>query len=482
MVLPTITVDIGTTSVKLSLFDSDAAPVASLRVTTPTTRDDTGEIYDITALRAVITDFIAGLGSAIRATVERIAITGVGESGGLVAPDLTLASPMILWHDQRGQGRLAGLSAEDRTRIYEVTGLPVSGNYAISKAAWAIDSAPSSTIGTKWLNVAEYVAALMTGERWSEPSLASRTMALHLTRGEWSEEVCELFGIDTAVFPALRPASHGTPIAPRYAAEVGLPADVHVHVAGHDHMVGGVGADLQPGELLNSTGTTEGLLFLADSPDLGPRAERAKLANGLDCRGHGYTLFASIPTGGSAFETLQHLIGIDANELNRHVRRLHAKYLAGAIHPDAAPLVLPRFRGAPPPTKDTRARGLIAGLRTDSTVEELVLGCFLGMVLQFRDVLELFESPTQLIKVIGPASRNPLWQQLKADLLGVPLSASQVSEVVSLGAQALVTRTTRRWSASDPHEIVVDPDRHHQLTAWADTIRPQWEYLKGFPS
>lgn len=481
MLTPTITVDVGTTSVKLCLFDADARLSASARLPTPTVADEAGEVYDLPALVGGVTAFVRGLPADLRAQVGRVAITGVGESGGLVRPDLTLASPMIVWHDQRGAGRLRGLSDQDRRLVYATTGLPVSGNYALSKTSWAIERA-GGVGDALWLNVSEHLAAVMTGERWSEPSLASRTMALDLTTRTWSPEVCALLGLDVDVFPALRPAVDGTPMTSRFADQVGLGHDVRVHVVGHDHMVGAVGADLQPGELLNSTGTTEGLLFLQDAPRLDEDAQAAKLANGLACAGDGYTLFASIPTGGSAFATLQELLGLSAKRLGACVLDLHESYVAGRVDLDRVPLVLPRFRGSPPPTKDPSALGLMAGLRTDTRLEEVVLGCFLGLALQLRDVLELFATPSEQVKVIGPASGNPLWLQLKADLLGTPLSASRFGEVVSRGAQAVACDERSSWLASDPSQVRVDPVRHHRLAAWASDVRPLWEHLKASPS
>jgi len=478
---PTITVDVGTTSVKLCLFDVAAQLLASVRQPTPTTKDEAGEIYDLPALLGVVRSFVRELPAAQRAQVRRIAITGVGESGGLVRPDLSLASPLILWHDQRGEGYLAQLSAADRRLVYRTTGLPVSGNYGLSKVAWAVDQA-SGAGDAQWLNVAEYLAAVMTGQRWSEPSLASRTMALDLTTRIWSAEVCDLLGLDTNVFPELRAASEGTPMTAVFADEVGLDQSVLVHVVGHDHMVGAVGADLQPGELLNSTGTTEGLLFLRDAPRLDEQARGFKLANGLACAGPGYTLFASIPTGGSAFATLQQMLGIDADQLSASVLDLHERYVQDRINLDRIPLVLPRFRGSPPPTKDPSTRGLIGGLRADTGREEIIFGCFLGLVLQLGDVLDLFDTEAQQVKVIGPASANPLWLQLKADLLGSPLSASGFGEVVSRGAQALAAGTAGSWAETVPQHVLVEPVRHARLVEWRAAVRPQWEHLKACPS
>jgi sugar (pentulose or hexulose) kinase len=480
--LSTITIDVGTTSVKLCVFDAVGEPQATARHATPTTPDQWGEIYDLQTLQGYVLGFIRGLDSALRSSVQRITVAGVGESGGLVRPDLTFASPMILWHDHRGADFLAPLGDADRSIIYRVTGLPVNANYALSKVAWSVAHAGDRAVGAQWLNIAEYLAAWMTGRRWSERSLASRTMALDLSTGTWSAEICALLNVDVTVFPELRAAADGSPIAASFAQAARLDGDVAVHVAGHDHMVGAVGADLRSGELLNSTGTTEGILVLQDTPRLDPLAEQSKLANGFACDGSKFTLFASIPTGGSAFATLQTLLGLDADRLSGCVAQLHERYLLGNIDLTRVPLVLPQFRGSPPPTKLAAARGAIAGIASDTSLEDIVFGCFLGLVLQFRDVLELFRTPVGTVKVIGPASVNKLWLQLKADLLGTPLSVSHFPEVVSRGAQALASNTTLEWESCRPWDVLVDDRRAAMLSDWCEAIAPRWEYLKGVPT
>ncbi|WP_181408403.1 L-fuculokinase [Schumannella sp. 10F1B-5-1] len=484
--LTTITVDVGTTSVKLGLFDPEGVATVSTSHPTPTVRDADGEVYDLDLMAELIGGFIRGLDADRRAAVKRIAITGVGESGGLVLPDISLASPMILWHDQRGLPLLAGLDAADRSRVYRATGLPVSGNYGLSKIAWALRAAGDAGRGAQWLNISEYIAARFTGVRWSEYSLASRTLALDLTTAGWSQDVAGLLGVHAEVLPELRRAGDGVPMRAECARGFGLGDDVLVHVAGHDHMVGAVGAELAPGELLNSTGTTEGLLFLHDAPSLDGDAERAKLANGIHVTGpavdDAFTLFASIPTGGSAFATLQSMLGVDAPTLAALCDELHADWVAGRVDLDRVPIVLPQFRGSPSPAKNPRARGAIARLATDTTRSELVFGAFVGMAWQFADVLELFRIQPDRVKVIGPASRNALWLQLKADLLGVPLSVSGHPEVVSRGAQQIASGGSGAWTDCDPVDVLPDPERHAALAAWAETQRPIWTHLKALPA
>lgn len=480
--LPTITVDVGTTSVKFCHFDESGELLGSDRCPTPTTTDATGEVYALDLLSGAVARFIQSVEPVERADVRRVAITGVGESGGLVRADLSLASPMILWHDHRGATYLSQLSDADRALIYRTTGLPVNANYGLSKVAWAVAHSDGSSDGAQWLNIAEYLAASMSGERWSEYSLASRTMALDLRSRAWSPEVSALVGLDVGIFPELRTAHEGAQISRDYARSVGLSDDVRVHVAGHDHMVGAVGADLGHGELLNSTGTTEGLLFLRDEPSLDEASAMSKLANGVSPTGAEYTLFASIPTGGSAFATLQSMLSISAADLSRSISEVHERYIQGDVELTATPLVLPQFRGSPPPTKSASARGIIAGLRSNTTTRDLVFGFFLGMALQFRDVLDLFPTRPERIKVIGPASRNALWLQLKADVLGTPLSVSGFAEVVSQGAQALASGGSREWSSCQPTDVIVDAGRSALLDEWHAQTRDQWEYLKGLPS
>ncbi len=479
--LPTATIDIGTTSVKLCVFDAGGEPVVETRHPTPAMPDQWGEIYDIAKLKMIVLDFLRGLDSNVRSSVERITVAGIGSSGGLVQPDLTLVSPMILWHDHRGADYLAKLGEAERRLVYQVTGIPVNANYGLSKAAWAVATAGDAAAGAQWLNVIEYLAAWMTGRRWSERSLASRTMALDLAGGTWSAEICALLGLDVAVFPELRAASEGSPIAAGFAREAALDDRVVVHVAGHDHMVGGVGAGLRVGELLNSTGTTEGVLVLRETPALDDHAEQSKLANGLACEGSDFTLFASIPTGGSAFATLQAMLGVDAERLSACIGDLYARYMSGDIDLARIPLVLPQFRGSPPPTKHAWARGVVAGVASDTSPADIVFGCFLGMALEFRDVMDLFRTPVGAMKVIGPASRNDLWLQLKADVLRTPLSVSNSGEVVSRGAQALASSTSVAWESCRPRDVFVNDRGADALSQWYRKNAARWEYLKDVP-
>ncbi len=104
------------------------------------------------------------------------------------------------------------------------------------------------------------------------------------------------------------------------------------------------------------------------------------------------------------------------------------------------------------------------------------------MVRQFAEVWELFDLELDRVKVIGPASANPLWLQLKADYLGVPLSVSGFPEVVSRGAQALAHGIRLPWSASEPRDVPPDTARTAELAQWRARTAGRWAHLAEMPA
>lgn len=81
-------------------------------------------------------------------------------------------------------------------------------------------------------------------------------------------------------------------------------------------MVGARALQMQPGDVLNSTGTTEGILLLNTQPTLDVQARRNKLANGCYSDGEFFTLFASLPVGGYALEWVKKTFRLTDKEIS----------------------------------------------------------------------------------------------------------------------------------------------------------------------
>ncbi len=127
----------------------------------------------------------------------------------------TLGSPRraIVWQDRRTAAICERLRDEGHEeRVTELTGLRLDPYFSGTKLTWLAEHEPHTwalvesgryAVGT----VDSYLVARMTRGTWhvTDVSNASRTLLLDLTTGEWSDELCALFGVPRDALPELVP-------------------------------------------------------------------------------------------------------------------------------------------------------------------------------------------------------------------------------------------------------------------------------------
>ena len=434
-----LVIDIGTTNCKVSCCSChDASVLEARKFPTPKRESGNGEVdFDIEALWQALRRVMAELVSSSPFPVTDISMASFGESGVFVDEKGTILTPMLAWYDRRGESWLASLSESDVEELYAITGLPPHSNYSAFKMRWLLDNySLHERKDICWLHAPEVLLWRMTGEKKTELSLASRTLCLDVTRRSWSRKAAEILGVPFHVLaPLITPGEVAGWMTPALRNELGLSNEVKITLAGHDHMVGARALQMQPGEVLNSTGTTEGILLLNTQPTLSAQARRDKLANGCYSDGEFYTLFASLPVGGYALEWLQKTFRLTVEEISTALERARERYLRPCWSADHVPVFIPHLRGSGSPNKNRLTRGLMFGLTDSLSAEALVESVFIGLVMEFAHCYESFNIPAgRTIKVIGPAVKNPYWMQLKADILQCPVEAVAFEETVSVGA------------------------------------------------
>ena len=143
--------------------------------------------------------------------------------------------PPIAWHDARGMAEAQAL-ARDLPDFSERTGLPASALCSLAK----LKHLGIARRAARWLNVAEWIVHRLGGRQVSELSLSSRTGLLDLDRPRALRRRARLGR------PARRPARRGrSSPAPTRGAATARPlpgtAGAVLTVAGHDHVVAGLG-------------------------------------------------------------------------------------------------------------------------------------------------------------------------------------------------------------------------------------------------
>ncbi|MEN3282286.1 MAG: hypothetical protein V7607_3426 [Solirubrobacteraceae bacterium] len=272
-------IDVGTSACKAAVIDLDGVELAHGQVPTPWDVVPRGAEVDPDAL------FEAASGAANQAIaaapegrVAAIGVTSMAEAGVLLAADGNVLHPAVAWYDARGGGE-ARLLARELPDFVERTGLPASPLCTLAKLRHL-----GTGDAARWLNVAEWVVHRLGGRQVAELSLASRTGLLDLdTQGPYDE------ALEWAALPAtLLPdrVTGGTDAGRSDGVALHGTEGATLTVAGHDHLVAGVGVGVvAPGDVLDSCGTAEALVRVV-APPLGEPARRQVVSAGMSVGWH----------------------------------------------------------------------------------------------------------------------------------------------------------------------------------------------------
>jgi xylulokinase len=440
-------VDVGTSQIRALVFTTGGAVVASAAEPMPTraTGPDRAELDAEELWRALL--------SVLRGAVARVpqphairgvAVASVGEAGVLVGDDDRALAPMIAWYDTRTTEELERLlAAVEFEQLHRLTGLCPDPTFSLLKLMWHKRHAPEAFAAARWwLNVADYLAWRLCGERATDLGLASRTLLLDLERCAWATSLLDKVEIPGSLLAPLVPSGTklGT-LRPEVAALSGLPADCVVGVGGHDHVCGllAAGADA-PGVLLDNLGTAEALSFVRDAPLSDPALGWDGFNQGVFQVGQRplYYVFGGLPTAAATVEWFRGLQDGGADD--------HAALIAEA---EAAPwgcdgvLFLPHLRLGSPPFPDPVGRGAFLGLSAATSRGALFRALLEGIALDGANILKAMlphlgagAAPERIV-AIGGITRNELLMRLKATLYGLPVEVLDLPDTTCLGAALL---------------------------------------------
>jgi glycerol kinase len=442
-----VAIDAGTTGVRAFAVDETGAPIGYTYREFPQyfprpgwVEHDADEIWD--AVQATLAELRAKLDEPIVA----IGITDQRET--TVVWDKTTGQPRhraIVWQDRRTAARCEALRAEGRLPLVrERTGLVLDPYFSATKLEWlltegGVEADDDLAFGT----VDSWVLWNLTGgaEHATDPSNASRTMLYDIRRRQWSDELCELFGVPASCLPTVQPSSGRFGVTADGIPVSGIAGDQQAALFGQ--------ACFEPGMAKNTYGTGSFVLMNV-GPDCPPPVDGLlttvgwELADGTVA----YALEGAIFATGAAVQWLRDGLDIidDAAE---------SEALARTVDDTEGVYVVPAFTGLGSPWWDPDARGTIVGLTRGVGRGQLARAVLESIAYQTRDVVDSMKAAADrdvpLLRADGGASANDLLMQLQADQLQVPVVRSAVQETTALGAAYLAGLAEGVWSS--PAEV-----------------------------
>jgi sugar (pentulose or hexulose) kinase len=467
-------VDIGTSSVKALAVSPGRGVLAAASVEHPMHRPRPGHaendpddwlrgvvaaVAQLTAAEGVDGDAVAGL-----------AIVAQRDPWVLLDARGRPLAPAISWTDSRTQPDVDELCARfgrtwliDRTGVLPIPGLGLPVLHHVARHAPDVWAATRRLLSPK-----DYVLKRLTGLVGTDLTTPSRSVMNDVRRNAWDAEICDACGIALELLPPIswRPWEPIAELPAESAALLGLRSGVPVAAGGGDDQAATLGAGaFEVGDLCAGTGTgSDWRLVTADAvPD--SELARGDVAPHVVAGRHVFEV--CIESTGSSLRWFRDALGDGAS---------YAELVAEAarVAPGADGLLaLPFVDGAGrAPWFVERASASFLGIVSGHTRAHFVRALLEGVAYQYPPTLELIapgRDPARPIALVDGETRSESWNQLKADVTGVPIQTPEVAESAALGAAILAGQAAGRFaSAADGVRELVrmrrtyepDPARH----------------------
>jgi glycerol kinase len=402
---------------------------------------DANEIWEVT--EAVAREALDDAG-AEGGDLDGIGITNQRET--IVAWDKDTGEPLaraIVWQDRRTADRCKQLKDDGREELFrERTGLVLDPYFSGTKIEWLVKEggvdASKAAFGTidSWL-----IHKLCDGRFATDYTNASRTLLFDIGELQWSEELCDVLGVDPACLPEPCPSAHEfgqTTIFGGSVPVAGVAGDQQAALYGQACHEAGLGK--------NTYGTGSFVLENAGGDRPAPaEGLLTTVAWGVQDRVD-YALEAAIFVTGAAVQWLRDGLGIirTADE---------TEDLARSLDSNDGVYFVPALTGLGSPHWDPYARGTIVGLTRGSTKAHLARAALEAMAYQTVDAVRAMEQSSGVkleeLRADGGATANAWMLQFQADLLGIPVVVPEISETTALGAAYLAGVATGTWSEDD---------------------------------
>lgn len=469
-------IDIGTSSVKAVVFNTDLASIASSAgFEYPLHRPAPGyaEQEPSDWWNAVAQSVRAAISPVNASAIVAIGLTGHMHAFALLDRGGRAVRPAIIWADQRSAAECASLIDTVGAKNYAaITGTLPAAGFAAPTLLWLNRHEPQTLARTAMLlPPKDTVRFMLTGEAATDPSDAAATGMFDVSLKMWSPEIVNAVGLSRSLMPAIRDsASISGTLRPAIASLLGLPPAIPVITGCADQPAQAIANGLiQPGRVSITVGSG-GQVFVPVAPateEIGfrlPTDPRVHVFNHA-VPGTWYVLGATLSAGLSLrwLREVMHLSedGADAYSL------FSAE--AAEVPPGANGLIfLPYLAGERTPHFDTAARGAFIGLTASHGRGHLARAVMEGVAYSLREALAIgtgIGGAPQSIIAAGGAMGRPVWRQIMADVLGQPLRQTGFEETSALGAALLAgvgagiydtfgeasTRTSRAVSVTEPN-------------------------------
>jgi glycerol kinase len=407
-------------------------------------------------------DFVTSSLSACRKALEHarrnwadVAAIGIANQGETSMAWSSVSGqavgPAISWEDRRTAGYCDGLAAHSVDRLVrERTGIRLDPYFSASKFHWlshALD-AGRETRAAQHLRLggtdAFLIARLTAGETHAtEPGSASRTALLDIRARDWDRDLLAAFDVDRIALPEIRD-SLGDFGSVRHAD---IPAaGIRVTADAVDAHAALFAQGCWDRTIVKATYGTGAFINVSSGPQMLEPDGQLPVFVAWQLAGEAsYTVEGSVFSVGSAIDWAVRTGWLPSAQASAE--------LAFSVPDTAGVSFVPSFTGISAPHWRSHARAQLTGLGLDTTPAHIVRALLDGIAFSCVEVIRTLDQrlggSLRLCRADGGPTRNAYLMQRQADLLGMPVMASDQADMTALGAAQLAAIGAGMLTLSD---------------------------------
>jgi gluconokinase len=440
-----VTIDIGTTKVKVSAFDQAANLIGWRQGTYPTfhpqpnySEQDPEQIFltVLYALKSLLNDELTKKHKPVALVF--------GASMHSVLPIDKQGVPLrnaVIWADNRGRDEANALKNSDECRlIYEQTGTPVHPMSPLIKIRWFRTHTPATWFEKvyKFISIKEYIIYQLTGQLVVDQSIASSTGLFNIHTHRWEERALNYAGVQPHQLSELVPIDYSElKLKKEYVRLFRLTSAAKIIIGASDGCFATLGAGVVTEGDATITIGSSGAMRVAGKQVI--KDPKQRFFNYLLNEG---TYISGGPTnnGGVVFEWFVQQFGASGIHLDLEYTVNQLLIEAERVPAGAGGMLfLPYLLGERAPLWNANARGAYIGVNITHERRHFIRATVEGIIYEMHSIGKLLQQyrSIQNLYINGTYATLPLFAQVLSDVFGKKVYVNDKHDSASAGAALL---------------------------------------------
>ncbi len=435
----TVTIDVGTTAVKVLQFDDQQQVIQEHSQTYPTLYTDDGEAeQDPDEIVAAVCHCLEKLQLDHS---ETIILSGAMHSLMAVDHQFNPQTKLMIWADQRASDVIEAFKTTPMApRFFSKTKTPLHPMSPFAKFLWLKETEAGQRLNKTlpdvlWLDMKTYLWYHLTGYRELDFSLASATGLFNSEALSYDDEILAYVNLTVDQLPPLVPVNYTRPVTEKVAAQLGYPHQVMIGAS--DGVLANISEGLDTQDVHVTIGTSGAIRMTVSKPYVD---ELGRLFCYYLDDTH-WVIGGAVNNGGNVLNWLDGLLFDGTEAIYHYIDTLDFQTF------DSTLVFIPHLNGERAPFWDTGRTGHLEGLKISHTKADIVKAVVYGLLFNLRQVFDTLKKVTGEINTVyisGGFFKVTQFKALISQVLHVSVKESTTLEQTSKGALRLLVDIKHR--------------------------------------